>query len=224
MVAASHDSFDFAFEANTAAATSGSPLPANTVIGQLDAISTSDHSSAFWLAAGSSPDLTLSSSGTLAAGKDGVTSGTHTLDVVAQDQSSGTSSATQANLWIGGKDAANTPASLASDSTKLIALALDGDHALQGGRGNDVLIAGSGNDTFVFQPNLGHDTISNFKLDTDVIAIDHSVFADFHALLAAAHDDGHGNTVIAPDANNSITVKNVTVAQLVQHQGDFHFT
>jgi hypothetical protein len=218
------DSFDFAFDSNTALASSSGPLAANTVIGHIDAISASDHTSAFWLAAGSSPDLALSSSGTLAAGSNGVASGTHMLDVVAQDQSTGTSSASQVNLWVGGKDAGNTPTSLASDSTKLIALALDGNHALQGGSGNDVLIAGSGNDTFVFQPNLGHDTISNFKLDTDVIAIDHSVFADFQALLAAAHDDGHGNTVIAPDANNSITVKNVTVAQLVQHQGDFHFT
>ena len=103
-------------------------------------------------------------------------------------------------------------------------MALDGDHTIQGGSGNDLLIAGSGNDTFVFQANFGHDTISNFKVDTDVIAIDHSVVADFQALLAAAHDDGHGNSVIAPDANHSITVQNVTVAQLVQHQGDFHFT
>ena len=223
MAAASHDSFDFAFDSNTALGSSSGPLAANTVIGQLDAISASGHSSAFWLATGSSPELTLSSSGTLSAGKDGAASGTYAVDVVAQDQSTGTSSATQANVWIGGKDAANTPAALASDSNKLIALALDGNHSLQGGSGNDVLIAGSGNDTFVFQANFGHDTISNFKVDTDVIAIDHSVFADFQALLVAAHDDGHGNTVIAPDASNSITVKNVTVAQLAQHQGDFHF-
>jgi VCBS repeat-containing protein len=223
MAAASHDSFDFAFDSNTALGSSSGPLAANTVIGQLDAISASGHGSAFWLATGSSPELTLSSSGTLSAGKDGAASGTYAVDVVAQDQSTGTSSATQANVWIGGKDAANTPAALASDSNKLIALALDGNHSLQGGSGNDVLIAGSGNDTFVFQANFGHDTISNFKVDTDVIAIDHSVFADFQALLVAAHDDGHGNTVIAPDASNSITVKNVTVAQLAQHQGDFHF-
>jgi hypothetical protein len=30
--------------------------------------------------------------------------------------------------------------------------------------------------------------------------------------------------VITADPHDSITVKNVTVAQLVQHQGDFHFT
>jgi len=45
-------------------------------------------------------------------------------------------------------------------------------------------LLGSGHDTFVFQSNFGHDTISNFKLDTDVVAIDHSVIADFQALLA----------------------------------------
>jgi hypothetical protein len=42
--------------------------------------------------------------------------------------------------------------------------------------------------------------------------------------LAATHDDAHGNAVIAANPNDSITIQNVTVAQLVQHQGDFHFT
>jgi hypothetical protein len=79
-------------------------------------------------------------------------------------------------------------------------------------------------DTFVFAANFGNVTIGNFDLGTDVIEIDHTVFADFEALLAAAHDDGNGNAVIAADAHDTITVKNVTVAQLVQHQGDFHFT
>jgi RTX calcium-binding nonapeptide repeat (4 copies) len=83
---------------------------------------------------------------------------------------------------------------------------------------------GTTGDTFVFAANFGHETISNFHPDTDVIAIDHTVFADFQALLAAAHDDGHGNAVIAANPNETITVKNVTVAQLAQHQSDFHFT
>src|SRR5262249_37670746 len=83
---------------------------------------------------------------------------------------------------------------------------------------------GANGDTFVFAANFGHETIANFHPDTDVIEIDHTVFADFQALLAATHDDGNGNTVIAANANDTITVKNVTVAQLVQHQSDFHFT
>jgi len=82
----------------------------------------------------------------------------------------------------------------------------------------------TGSDTFVFAANFGHETITNFHPDTDVIEIDHTVFADFQALLAATHDDGHGNAVIAANPNDSIRVKNVTVAQLAQHQSDFHFT
>jgi VCBS repeat-containing protein len=83
---------------------------------------------------------------------------------------------------------------------------------------------GPNGDTFVFAANFGHETITNFHPETDVIEIDHTVFADFHALLAATHDDGNGNAVIAANPNDTITVKNVTVAQLVQHQSDFHFT
>ncbi len=79
-------------------------------------------------------------------------------------------------------------------------------------------------DTFVFAANFGNVTVGNFDPGTDVIEIDHTVFADFEALLAAAHDDGSGNAVIAADSHDTITIKNVTVAQLVQHQGDFHFT
>lgn len=79
-------------------------------------------------------------------------------------------------------------------------------------------------DTFVFAPDFGNVTLSNFDPGTDVIEIDHAVFADFQALLAAAHDDATGNAVITADAHDTITIKNVTVAQLIQHQGDFHFT
>jgi VCBS repeat-containing protein len=79
-------------------------------------------------------------------------------------------------------------------------------------------------DTFVFAANFGNVTVTNFDPGTDAIEIDHTVFADFQQLLAAAHDDGNGNAVIAADPNDTITLKNVTVAQLVQHQGDFHFT
>jgi VCBS repeat-containing protein len=85
-------------------------------------------------------------------------------------------------------------------------------------------IGSNGSDMFVFAANFGHETITNFHPDTDVIAFDHTVFADFQAVLAAAHDDGQGNAVIAANSHDSITIKNVTVTQLAQHQGDFHFT
>jgi len=78
--------------------------------------------------------------------------------------------------------------------------------------------------TFVFAANFGNVTLTNFDSETVVIEIDHTVFADFQALLAAASDDGSGNSVITADPYDTITIKNVTVAQLIQHQGDFHFT
>jgi hypothetical protein len=79
-------------------------------------------------------------------------------------------------------------------------------------------------DTFVFAANFGNATVSNFHPATDVIEIDHSVFANFQALLTATHDDGHGNAVITADPHDTITIKNVTVAQLVQYHDNFHFT
>jgi hypothetical protein len=49
-----------------------------------------------------------------------------------------------------------------------------------------------------------------FCLGTDVIAIDHTVFADFQALLGAVQDDANGNAMITADLHDTITIKNVT--------------
>jgi hypothetical protein len=87
---------------------------------------------------------------------------------------------------------------------------------------NQTLTGMGSNDSFVFTPGFGHDTITNFQPTTDVIQIDHSVFANVQALLAATQDDGHGNVVITADLHDSITLHNVTVAQLHAHQGDLH--
>jgi VCBS repeat-containing protein len=86
------------------------------------------------------------------------------------------------------------------------------------------MFTGSAGDTFLFAPNFGHDTITNFQPEADSIQIDHSIFPDFAALLTASHDDGHGNVVITADPNDTVTLKNVTVAQIQAYQGDFHFT
>ena len=43
------------------------------------------------------------------------------------------------------------------------------------------------------------------------------------ALLAATHDDPHGNAVITDAAQDTITIQHVTTAQLLAHQADFHF-
>jgi hypothetical protein len=87
---------------------------------------------------------------------------------------------------------------------------------------NQILTGTSSNDTFVFAHAFGNATITNFQPTNDVIQIEHSVFANVQALLAATQDDGHGNVVITADAHDSITLQHVTVAQLQAHQSDFH--
>ena len=101
-----------------------------------------------------------------------------------------------------------------------------GANVLTGLGGNDSLTGGGGNDTFVFAPGFGKDTITDFTPGPnsgqhDVIAVDHSIFADFAAVMAASAQVG-ADTVITADANNSITLANVNVSSL--HHDDFAFT
>jgi Tryptophan-rich Synechocystis species C-terminal domain/Subtilase family len=77
-------------------------------------------------------------------------------------------------------------------------------------------------DNFVFASNFGQATISNFAPATDTIAVSKTVFAKIDALLAATHDDTHGNAVITDAAHDTVTIQNVTTAQLQAHQSDFH--
>jgi Ca2+-binding RTX toxin-like protein len=103
-----------------------------------------------------------------------------------------------------------------------------GNDILIGGPGNDVLSGGGGSNTFKFldmfgtSANFGKDIIVDFKPGQDVIEIDHSLFTNSAALLAAITDDGHGNAVITADANNTITLAGVSVAAATDHPADFH--
>ena len=102
---------------------------------------------------------------------------------------------------------------------------------LQGGSGNDVLIGGpndkltggGGTDTFVFNPKLGNETITDFNVTQDVIAFAQSLFPNEVAqVLSQAHDSKAG-AVIVVDANDAVTLTGVSVAQLQSHAGDIHF-
>ncbi len=84
---------------------------------------------------------------------------------------------------------------------------------------NATLTGNGGCDTFAFAPNFGQAYVTNFNPATDAIQLDHTAFATAADALAASHDDGHGNAVITDAAHDTITLHNVTVAQL--HQSDF---
>ncbi|HJZ95079.1 MAG TPA: hypothetical protein VKE70_01145, partial [Candidatus Solibacter sp.] len=164
---------------------------------------------------------TLAGDSTLAAsGQDASTTDAATLDASASTDNQPTATATAAADTGLGSTVATTPQPATTDS------ATSGTQAGATTQTASAAPAATGvnGDTFVFAANFGHETISNFHPEADVIEIDHTLFADFQAVLAAAHDDGNGNAVIAANPNETITVKNVTVAQLVQHQSDFHFT
>ena len=100
------------------------------------------------------------------------------------------------------------------------------DNVLIGNSGDNMLTGLDGNDTFVFCPGFGKDTITDFVAGPnpgphDVIEFDHSIFADFAAVLAASAQVGN-DTVITADPHDTLTLKNMLAVNL--HADDFHFT
>ncbi|MCP4617981.1 MAG: hypothetical protein GY844_16300 [Bradyrhizobium sp.] len=88
--------------------------------------------------------------------------------------------------------------------------------------GGATVYGNGGSDTFVFKPASGSATIADFDPVNDTITFASSMFNhNPNDVLAATHDDGHGNTVIALNATDSITLQHVTKAQL--SGSDFHF-
>jgi len=76
-----------------------------------------------------------------------------------------------------------------------------GADIITGGAGNDNLTGGSGADTFVFAPNFGQDTITDFAPDVDVIEFAASMFANTQAILDATNNNGGGFAVISTGGN-----------------------
>lgn len=99
-----------------------------------------------------------------------------------------------------------------------------GDDILTGGRNDNRFTGSGGDDVFVFEgASFGKDTITDFVAgagSADLIEIDDAVFANLSVVLAAATQVG-ADTVITYDANNTITLKNVTKTNL--HADDFQF-
>jgi hypothetical protein len=87
---------------------------------------------------------------------------------------------------------------------------------------NQMLTGNAASDTFAFNfANVGHTTVTDFHPTTDTLQFNSQLFANVQAALNATHDDGHGNTVVALDAHDTITLSGVVKAQL--HASDFHF-
>ena len=84
--------------------------------------------------------------------------------------------------------------------------------------GPSVTIGGAGNDTFVFHPGQGSQTVNNFDPQHDTIELDH--FANIHnvqELAAAITPDVHGNAVLELGHGDSIAIPGVSATFLQQH-------
>ncbi len=84
--------------------------------------------------------------------------------------------------------------------------------------GSSVSIGGPGNDTFVSNPGMGAETISNFNSQTDVIELDH--FAKVHSvqqLSSLVTTDAHGEAFIDLGHNDSIAIPGVAASYLQAH-------
>lgn len=100
-----------------------------------------------------------------------------------------------------------------------------GDDVVAGGLGNDLMYGGEGNDTFVFHAGEGRDVVFDFQAGAgagDVIELDHSLFADFEALMAAgAVTDTSIGAQISYGDGSTITLSGIHKADLAID--DFRF-
>jgi Ca2+-binding RTX toxin-like protein len=84
-----------------------------------------------------------------------------------------------------------------------------------------IMTGGAGHDTFAFPNVMGHDEITNFGIAKDTLQFNSTLFANFTAAMNAASQVG-ANTVFTIDANDTVTLDNVTKTSLTA--GNFHFT
>ena len=89
------------------------------------------------------------------------------------------------------------------------------------GTAGTILTGGAGHDTFAFPNVMGHDEVTNFGLAKDTLQFNATLFSNFTAAMNAASQVG-ANTVFTIDANDTVTLDNVTKTSLTA--GNFHFS
>jgi hypothetical protein len=72
------------------------------------------------------------------------------------------------------------------------------------------VIGGNGADTYVFTGHFGQNTITNYNTNKDIIALDHTEFAN----VQTATTQVGANTVISDHAGDTITLIGVNLSQL----------
>lgn len=91
--------------------------------------------------------------------------------------------------------------------------------------GSDTMIGSGSNTRFVFSAGFGQDTIANFVIGGpghDTLVLPSTDMARLAHSIASAHTV-HGDTTINLGHQDTITLQNVSVAELKAHPGDFKF-
>jgi FecR protein len=84
--------------------------------------------------------------------------------------------------------------------------------------GPSVSIGGAGNDTFVFHPGEGAQTVNNFNPQNETIELDHFAnIENMQELAAAITPDAHGNAVLELGHGDSIAIPGVSATFLQQN-------
>ena len=80
-----------------------------------------------------------------------------------------------------------------------------GTNRLEGGGGDDILTGGAGDDTFVFGAGSGDDTVTDFDLDLDIMALDDGIAITGTAEVDV-NTDGTLDTVVSLDDGGTVTL------------------
>lgn len=86
-----------------------------------------------------------------------------------------------------------------------------GNDTIDGGLGNDILSGDGGADTFVYKTGYGKDTIEDFEIGTDKIKLTAGPKFDTLKEVAANAKQSGKDVVIKLDANNTLTIKGMTL-------------
>ena len=78
-------------------------------------------------------------------------------------------------------------------------------------------------DAFVFSAGMGPETINGYKPGHDALDFSHLLAASASTVLADAHSDGHGGSLITFTPGETVDLVGVSLSTLRQHTSDFHF-
>ncbi|WP_203228012.1 Hint domain-containing protein [Roseovarius dicentrarchi] len=89
----------------------------------------------------------------------------------------------------------------------------EGADQLTGGAGNDTMSGGAGGDTFIIRDGNGHDIVTDFDVELDILAFDMTEISRFPDAQARMAQDGP-DTVFTFDNGDTVRLQNVSRDQL----------